>query len=336
MRRIIAIAFAAALPFMMWAASPKKAYNRYGMPIVEKNGTYVVPGTDAGRYRALGIDLYGLKDLCVPFTAPVPVSYDMAAMKEIQSKDYVYKTYPDGRQMILSVDAAVSAAPTPVMVYIYGGGWKTGNRSSYEKMSKSMAKHEGITGIRIEYSKIDDGVTMEQTIQDVCDAVDFIKTHASELNVDPAHMGFMGSSAGGHLSAVAAMKFPETKVLVGLYGAYDVELVTASYIPGETSKRYEPYYKFLSGYDPDYLHKVSPLYMVEHPSNTAVILFQGTGDITVPPLSVKLFSKALKKAGVKKLKVVEYEYVTHSIGRSWAGADMIDRSYAFIVDNIRK
>lgn len=336
MRKLIPAALAACLPLLLSAAGPKTAYNRYGMTIVEKDGAYIVPGTDAGRYRALGIDLYNLKDLCVPFEAPVPASYDKAAMKEVKTEDFVYKTYPDGRQLLLSVDYAVSEKRTPVMVYIYGGGWRRGSRASFEKMSKSLAKNEKITGVRIEYSKISDGVTMEQTIGDVCDAVNFIREHAAELNVDPSHMGFMGSSAGGHLSAVAAMKFPQTKVLVGLYGAYDIELVTASYIPGETSNRYQPYYKFFNGYDPDYLHKVSPIYMVDDPSNTAVILFQGTGDITVPPLSIKLFSKALKKAGVRKLKVIEYDYVTHSIGRSWCGADMIDRSCKFIVDNIRK
>lgn len=64
---------------------------------------------------------------------------------------------------------------------------------------------------------------MKVSIQDILDAVKYVQEHAAELNVNPACVGFLGTSAGAHLAAVAAMTVPGTKALVGYSGIYDLE-----------------------------------------------------------------------------------------------------------------
>ena len=49
------------------------------------------------------------------------------------------------------------------------------------------------------------------TVEDVKDALRWVQERAKELNIIPDIFGFMGGSAGGHLSAVAAMSVPALK-----------------------------------------------------------------------------------------------------------------------------
>ena len=65
--------------------------------------------------------------------------------------------------------------------------------------------------------------TVKVSIQDILDAVKYVREHAAELNIAPDCFGFLGTSAGAHLAAVAAMTVPGTKAFVGYSGIYDLE-----------------------------------------------------------------------------------------------------------------
>ena len=101
-----------------------------------------------------------------------------------------------------------------------------------------------------------------------------------------------------------------------------------NYAPASNVKKHQRYDVFLNGWAPEYIDSLSPVSIAESKSGLSfrAILFTGTADITIGPDNARRYRGALAEAGVKNVKVVTYKNVTHSIGRSYAGADMYTKS----------
>lgn len=106
--------------------------------------------------------------------------------------------------------------PVPVVVWVHGGGWFTGDRT----LAPDLAGHARATGCAmasIEYRLSGEALFPAQ-LHDVRAAVRFLRGHAAELGLDPDRIGVWGASAGGHLAT-----------LVGLTG-------NVAWLPGEVEE----------------------------------------------------------------------------------------------------
>ena len=94
----------------------------------------------------------------------------------------------------------------PAIVVFFGGGWVSGNPSHLQKQSQYLASR-GMVGIRVEYRTIPDGDKGPPTIccADAKSAMRYVRSHATELGVDPLRIAASGGSAGGHLAAFTAL-----------------------------------------------------------------------------------------------------------------------------------
>ena len=201
-------------------AQPQQFSNRYGMKMTQnEDGSYAL--LYAKKYAKF-IDVNTIPDVMVPYTYQ-PDRLKSKDYKGVATKDIVYKKHKD-YELILTVDFAETDKPAPFVVYIHGGGWARGDNGSSRSLSQYLAKQKGITGVRVSYTLAPQSdATVKVSIQDILDAVKYVQEHAAELNVNPACVGFLGTSAGAHLAAVAAMTVPGTKALVGYSGIYDLE-----------------------------------------------------------------------------------------------------------------
>ncbi len=277
---------------------PAQITNRYSMKLSQKaDGSYAL--INEQRYAKL-IDLSKVEGLLEPYT------YERA---RLQTKDYkgvevretVYRTH-DGYELQMAVDMAASETPTPVVIYCHGGGWARGNNGALRTLSQYMAKQKGITGVRIAYTLAPQpGATVEVSIDDVLAAVEYLREHAAELNIDPSRIGFVGNSAGAHLAAVGAMRTPEAKAFVGYSGIYDLE--TAAICQRSKDPQRIGYF---CDRNAKVLHAASPVNLIPKRHVPAVQLFCGTADITVECAQSKAFAEALTKRGAKvDLQVLE-------------------------------
>ncbi len=177
--------------------------------------------------------------------------------KGVETREITYKNH-DGYSLTLAIDMAASDAPTPVVFYLHGGGWERGNNGSLRVQSQYMAKQHGVTGVRVSYTLAPQpDATVQVSIQDVKDAVQYIRDHAKELNIDPSRMGFVGTSAGAHLAAVAAMTTPEAKAFVGYSGIYNLETAAIT-----SRAKKEPRVTYFCGKDPKVLRDASPMNLI--------------------------------------------------------------------------
>lgn len=310
------------------ATKPAQVTNRYSMKLSQNaDGSYSL--INEKRYAQL-VDLSKIEDLLVPYT------YER---ERLQSKDYkgvevrefVYRTH-EGYDLQMAVDMAVSETPTPVVIYCHGGGWARGNNGALRTLSQYMAKQKGVTGVRIAYTLAPQpGATVEVSIDDVLAAVEYLRQHAAELNIDPSRIGFVGNSAGAHLSAVGAMRTPEAKVFVGYSGIYDLE--TAAICQRSKDPQRIGYF---CDRDPKVLRAASPVNLVPKKHAPAALLFCGTADITVECSQSKEFAEALEKRGAKvDLQILENYDHNLSAKASDKMEEVFFRTVDFLAENLQ-
>ena len=95
-----------------------------------------------------------------------------------------------------------TAAGSPLVVFVHGGGWKRGDKNNAtgpEKPGHYLAQGYGFASINY---RLVPAVTVEQQAQDVASALAFLIRQAESLGFDATRVVLMGHSAGAHLSAL--------------------------------------------------------------------------------------------------------------------------------------
>ena len=267
-------------------AQPQQFSNRYGMKMTQnEDGSYAL--LYAKKYAKF-IDVYTYQ----------PDRLKSKDYKGVATKDIVYKKHKD-YELILTVDFAETDKPAPFVVYIHGGGWARGDNGSSRSLSQYLAKQKGITGVRVSYTLAPQSdATVKVSIQDILDAVKYVQEHAAELNVNPACVGFLGTSAGAHLAAVAAMTVPGTKALVGYSGIYDLEKAAITMKTKDAQR-----IAYFCDRDPKVLREASPINLIPKKNVPASMLVCGQSE---------MFASALKKKG-GVCDLLTYKYYDHNV-----------------------
>ncbi|WP_102159235.1 alpha/beta hydrolase [Zhihengliuella halotolerans] len=93
--------------------------------------------------------------------------------------------------------------PVPVVLWLHGGGWFTGDRTLAPDLS-ARAAATGFAYASVEYRLSAEAVFPAQ-LHDVRAAVRFLRARAADYGLDPDLVGAWGASAGGHLAALAGL-----------------------------------------------------------------------------------------------------------------------------------
>lgn len=138
--------------------------------------------------------------------------------------------YADGARHGLDVCYPVDAAAAPVVVFFYGGAWRSGNKRLYRYVIKALARR-GYVAVVPDY-RIYPQVRYPCFLEDAALAVRWAKDNAKRLGGDPDKLFLSGHSAGAHIAAMLALDVrwlhavglsPGRDVagLIGLAGPYD-------------------------------------------------------------------------------------------------------------------
>ncbi|WP_302605133.1 alpha/beta hydrolase [uncultured Alistipes sp.] len=303
------------------AQQPAQPTNRYAMKLTQQaDGTYEL--TNRARYARI-VDLSQIDDLLVPYTYQRN-RLQSRDYKGVEVREFIYTTH-EGYELQIAVDMAQSDTPTPVVFYVHGGGWSRGNNGTFRTLSQYMAKQKGVTGVRIAYTLAPQpGADVRVSIADIKAAVQYVRDHAEELNIDPRRMGFVGNSAGAHLAAVGAMTTPEAKALVGTSGIYDLETAAICQKTKDAQR-----IGYFCGRDPKILREASPIALIPKKKAPAALLFCGTADITVECAQSKAFADALRRRGAK-VDLQVYENYDHNL--SAKASDKMEEVFFKTVD----
>jgi acetyl esterase/lipase len=113
--------------------------------------------------------------------------------------DVAYGSHP---RQVLDFYRAESDRPTPLVVFIHGGGWVNGDKSGVGRSNVERLKKAGISVAAINYrftTQADEaGVKppVKWPLEDAARALQFLRSKAGEWNLDKARIGATGGSAG--------------------------------------------------------------------------------------------------------------------------------------------
>ncbi len=110
--------------------------------------------------------------------------------------------YGKGGSQDLLLDLAAPknvTAALPAVVFIHGGGWSMGDKLQGQFSIYQMAQ-AGFVAVSVQYRLANDStIHAPEVLADCNCAIRFLRANAAQYHVDPAHIGIMGSSAGGHI-----------------------------------------------------------------------------------------------------------------------------------------
>jgi acetyl esterase/lipase len=101
-------------------------------------------------------------------------------------------------RQVLDFYPAPSDKPTPVVLYIHGGGWRNGDK----KINPQRYLDNGISVVAINYRFVQHGEEenvvppVQAPLYDAARALQFIRSKAKEWNLDKERIGATGGSAG--------------------------------------------------------------------------------------------------------------------------------------------
>ncbi|MFL6197882.1 MAG: alpha/beta hydrolase fold domain-containing protein [Thermoanaerobaculia bacterium] len=148
-----------------------------------------------------------------------------ASVSSAQScQTYTGLTYATAQNLHLELLVPQGApAPVPVVVWIHGGGWKSGSRLPIPTRVSDLCLR-GYAVASVDYRLTTTALWPAQ-IQDVRGAVRWLRAHASEYGLDTDRFAAWGESAGGHLAALLATSGGVPTITIGSVSA-DLEGTT--------------------------------------------------------------------------------------------------------------
>lgn len=260
------------------------------------------------------VDLYSIRLTPSSFAEPELPPAD----RDCRTEKVVYKTVGD-LQLVMYLDFPKQPASgkMPVIFWVHGGGWIVGSPDDMRWRSAPLAQM-GIANARVQYRLIKDGGTFPETFQDLRDAVQWLRDHAKEYNIDMNRMVISGGSAGGQLSSILAQKTPECIGYVGMCGIYDLTDIGTS--------RFGRSGQFLLGNDPQVLINASAFHNIRT-NPPAALLIHGEADSTIDYMQAVRFAEEIRKHGGRAETLI-LEGGGHDFGYPYATDTAINRFLA--------
>jgi pectinesterase len=96
-----------------------------------------------------------------------------------------------------------SKKPIPIVIFIHGGGWRSGDKSFQHPMANEIASN-GFLCATIEY-RLSPEAKYPAAVQDIKSAIKWLKKNAAIYNADSSKVTLLGCSSGGHLASLCGV-----------------------------------------------------------------------------------------------------------------------------------
>ena len=196
------------------------------------------------------------------------------------------------------------AGPHPAILLIHGGAWRRGQRRDMREFGELLAR-EGYACFAPSY-RLAPAHRWPAQIEDCLYAVQFVRANAARFGVDPARVGALGLSAGGHLVAMLGVldeRRDEKAADPVLRQSTRIQCVADYFGPVLLSRRQELDFDTLPppelfGDAPDSAYEdASPVRFVTA-DDAPFLLVHGDADQLVPIGHAHLMNEALREARV--------------------------------------
>lgn len=247
---------------------------------------------------------------------------------------------PGGVDLKLDIVRSRKATPgerRPAVIHVHGGVWLFGSRHEQGLPLLSHLAANGWVGFNIDY-RLSPKATMPEHVEDVKRAIAWVREHADELGVDPDFIALTGGSAGGHLTALAALTSTDASLQPGFessdvavqaavpfYGVYGLATAAEDYNQNLKHIVEGLVVKASLDEEPEKFARVSPLNRIGDSPIPPFFVVHGTADTIVPVPESRNFVAALRKHSDEPVLYAEMLGGQHSFDSmtTWRSAPVI-------------
>jgi len=126
-------------------------------------------------------------------------AFALAQERDRPEPDIADAAYGDHERQVLDFWKAESKEPTPVVVYIHGGGFRGGDKSTLPTRLLNGCLEAGVSVAATHY-RLSHDAPFPAPMHDGARAIQFLRSKAEAWNIDPNRIAATGGSAGAGIS----------------------------------------------------------------------------------------------------------------------------------------
>ena len=189
----------------------------------------------------------------------------------------------------------------PAVLIIHGGGWAAGDKRARREVNiGTTLAQNGYVCMSINYllaNEASPGPAWPQNLHDCKTAVRWLRANAGRLQIDPARIGVIGGSAGGHLAAMVGLSGDDLDPPGE--GDTRVQCVVNLYAPILWFEQRDlAMFRKTRAEAPELYKQADPRTHIDK-DDPPMLIIHGTGDKTVPVADSEALAAAMKAAGAR-------------------------------------
>ena len=241
------------------------------------------------------------------------MAYDAGARFDIKVIETEFRRTPAGRMLMARVYQPQGPGPFPTLLDLHGGAWNNKDRTANEPMDRAIAE-SGVLVVAIDMTLAPEA-PYPASVQDANYGVRWLKSKAAQWNGDASTLGVLGSSTGGHIAELLAMRPRDARYnAIALPGAPNID-ATIAYVVTRSPVS-DPYARFQNAekmqrlnmmkntqtwFVPwDSIYEANPQRILERREPVSLpplLVMQGALDDNVLPSIQERFAAAYRAAG---------------------------------------
>ena len=131
-------------------------------------------------------------------------AYDPAAQVDLAVSEIELRRNSAGRMLMARIYQPKGPGPFPTVLDLHGGAWNRKDRFAEEPIDRALAA-SGLLVVAVDMTLAPEA-PYPACVQDANYAVRWLKTKAASWNGDGSRVGLYGSSSGGHVAELLAMR----------------------------------------------------------------------------------------------------------------------------------
>lgn len=131
-------------------------------------------------------------------------AYDPAATFEIKVSEVELRRASSGRMLVARIYQPQGVGPFPALLDLHGGAWNNKDRTANEPMDRAVAA-SGVLVAAVDLTLASEA-PYPASVQDANYGVRWLKAKATGYNGDASRLGVLGSSSGGHVAQLLALR----------------------------------------------------------------------------------------------------------------------------------